>query len=199
MNRIRALYLDRDGTINQEKEYVNRIEDFQLIPGSLEALKLLTRYGIKIYIITNQAGIAKGLFTLEQFHRLTELMIHYFESEGIRIEQVLYCPHHPDGIVPEYTKDCLCRKPNNKLIRDTMEENGFKADEVVLIGDKNSDIEAGKSLGMITYLVETGYGAEEKYKTNATFVKKNLEDAVVHMLNTEEKVESHESISKGKV
>jgi D-glycero-D-manno-heptose 1,7-bisphosphate phosphatase len=197
--RIKAVFIDRDGTINQEKEYVNRIEDFELIAGSLEALKLLTQYGIKIYIITNQAGIAKGFFTMDQFHHLTEHMIHYFESEGIKVEEVLYCPHHPDGIVPEYTKDCLCRKPNNKLIKDTIEENDFKADELVLIGDKNSDIEAGKSLGITTYLVETGYGAGEKYKTNATFVKKNLEDAVVHMLNIEEKVESHESISKGKV
>jgi D-glycero-D-manno-heptose 1,7-bisphosphate phosphatase len=199
MDRIKAVFVDRDGTINQEKEYVSRIEDFELIPGSLEALKLLTQHKIRIYIITNQAGIAKGYFTMDEFHHLTEHMINHFESEEIKIEEVLYCPHHPDGIVPEYTKDCLCRKPNNKLIQDIIEENGFKIDEVVLIGDKNSDIEAGKSLGIRTYLVETGYGAEEKYKTNATFVRKNLKDAVVHLLNLEGKAESRKSISRGKV
>ena len=183
MSRIEAAFIDRDGTINEEKEYVNRIEDFELIPGSLEALKLLTEHQVKIYIITNQAGIAKGYFTLDQFHHLTHHMMNRFKNEGIKIEKVLVCPHHPDGIVPEYTKDCLCRKPNNKLIQDIMDENGFEADEVVLIGDKNTDVEAGKRLGLKTYLVETGYGAEEKRATKATFVKKDLKEAVLHMLN----------------
>ena len=189
--KIKAVFIDRDGTINQEKQYINRIEDFELIPGSLEALKLLTQHGIKIYIITNQAGIAKGFFTIEQFHHLTEYMINRFENEGIKIEKVLYCPHHPDGIVPEYSKDCLCRKPNTELIENVISENNFKIDEIALIGDKNSDIEAGRRLQISTYLVETGYGAEEKNKTNAAFVKKNLKDAVVHILNLKEKEESH--------
>jgi len=154
--KIKAVFIDRDGTINQEKQYINRIEDFELIPGSLEALKLLTQYGIKIYIITNQAGIAKGFFTIEQFQHLTEYMINRFENEGIKIEKVLYCPHHPDGIVAEYAKDCLYRKPNTKLLKDVIEENNYQVDEIVLIGDKNTDIEAGKRLGIKTFLVETG-------------------------------------------
>jgi len=187
MDRINVAFIDRDGTINEEKEYVNRIENFEFIPGSLEALKLLTEHKVKIYIITNQAGIAKGYFTVDQFHRLTNEMIHRFESKGIKIEKVLYCPHHPDGIVPEYTKECLCRKPNNKLIQDVIEENHFNVDEVVLIGDKNTDIEAGKRSGMKTYLVETGYGIEEKKDTQATFVKKNLKEAVNHILNLKTK------------
>ena len=172
MDKIKAVFIDRDGTINEEKQYVSRIEDFEFIPGSLEALKLLTQHKIRIYIITNQAGIAKGYFTMDQFHHLTEHMINRFKNEGIKIEKLLYCPHHPNGIVPEYTKDCLCRKPNNKLIQDIMDENSFKPDEVVLIGDKNTDIEAGRRLGIRTYLVETGYGIEEKRITKATFVKK---------------------------
>lgn len=189
MNKIRAVFIDRDGTINREKEYVSRIEDFELIPGSLEALRLLTQHGIKIYIVTNQAGIAKGYFTEEQFQSLTEYMIRIFENEGVKIENILYCPHHPEGVVPEYTGDCLCRKPNNKLIQDVVDENHLKIDEVVLIGDKNTDIEAGRRLRMKTYLVETGYGAEEKKRTNATFVKKDLLGAVVHLLNSERKAE----------
>jgi D-glycero-D-manno-heptose 1,7-bisphosphate phosphatase len=199
IRRIKAVFIDRDGTINQEKQYINRIEDFELIPGSLEALKLLTQHGIKIYIITNQAGIAKGFFTIEQFQHLTEYMIKLFKNEGIKIEKVLYCPHHPDGIVPEYAKDCLCRKPNAKLLKDVIEENNYQMDEIVLIGDKNTDIEAGKRLGIKTFLVETGYGAEEKRTTNATFSKRDLKNAVVHILNLEEKEESHRQISKGKI
>jgi len=188
--KIKAVFIDRDGTINQEKEYVSRIEDFEFIPGSLEALKLLTQHQIKLYIVTNQAGIAKGYFTMEQFQHLTKHMINRFKNEGIRVEKVLYCPHHPDGIVPEYSKDCLCRKPNTELIEGVIKENNFKTDEIALIGDKNSDIEAGGRLGIRTYLVETGYGGEEKNRTNATFAKKDLKDAVVHILNFEEKEES---------
>jgi len=191
MYKIKAVFIDRDGTINQEKEYVNRIEDFELIPGSLEALKLLTQHGVKIYIITNQAGIAKGFFTIEQFHRLTEHMIHLFKNEGIEIEKVLYCPHHPDGIVPEYAIECSCRKPNAKLLEDVIAENDYQTDEMVLIGDKNTDIEAGRRLGIRTVLVETGYGTQGKWTTSATFVRRNLKDAVLHILNLEEKEESH--------
>lgn len=188
--KIKAVFIDRDGTINQEKEYVSRIEDFEFIPGSLEALKLLTQHQIKLYIVTNQAGIAKGYFTMEQFQHLTKHMITLFENEGIKIEKVLYCPHHPEGVIPEYSKDCLCRKPNTELIEGVIKENNFKTDEIALIGDKNSDIEAGRRLAIRTYLVETGYGGEEKNRTNATFVKKDLKDAVVHILNLEEKEES---------
>lgn len=85
-------------------------------------------------------------------------MMNRFNNEGIKIEKVLYCPHHPNGIVPEYTKDCLCRKPNTELLKDVIEENNYQMDEIVLIGDKNTDIEAGKRLGIKTFLVETGYG-----------------------------------------
>lgn len=199
VQKIKAVFIDRDGTINHEKQYINRIEDFELICGSLEALKLLTQHGIKTYIITNQAGIAKGFFTIEQFQRLTKYMINRFKNEGIKIEKVLYCPHHPDGIVPEYAKDCLCRKPNTKLLKDVIEENNYQMDEIVLIGDKNTAIEAGRRLGIKTFLVETGYGAEEKRTTNATFIKRDLKDAVVHILSLGEKEESQQQISKGKI
>lgn len=186
MNKIKAVFIDRDGTINEERQYVSKIEDFKLIPGSLEALKLLTENGIKIYIITNQGGIAKGFFTIDQFHHLTEHMINHFESEGIKIEKVLYCPHHPDGIVPEYAIECSCRKPSARLLEDVIEENNYQMDEIALVGDKNTDIEAGKRLGIRTFLVETGYGIEEKGSTKATFIKKNLKDAVNHVLNLKE-------------
>jgi D-glycero-D-manno-heptose 1,7-bisphosphate phosphatase len=185
MGRIKAVFIDRDGTINEEREYVNRIEDFKFIPGSLEALSLLTQHGVKIYIITNQAGIAKGYFTIDEFHHLTQFMLNFFKNEGIKVERVLFCPHHPEGIIPEYSIPCACRKPNTELLEDVMRENSFNANEVVLIGDKNSDIEAGRKLGMKTYLVETGYGFEEKGTTQATFIKRDLKDAVTHLLNLE--------------
>ncbi len=126
-------------------------------------------------------------------------MMNRLNNEGIKIEKVLYCPHHPDGIVAEYAKDCLCRKPNTKLLKDVIEENNYQMDEIVLIGDKNTDIEAGKRLDIKTFLVETGYGAEEKRTTNATFIKRDLKDAVVHILNLEEKEESQRQISNERI
>lgn len=182
-NSIKAVFIDRDGTINADKGYVSKIENFELIPGVLEALKLLTNHGIKMYIITNQAGIAKGLYTEEQYHVLTEYMVNFFKKEGIKIEKVLYCPHHPEGVVPEYTRNCNCRKPNTKLFEDVIKQNGYLKSELILIGDKNSDIEAGNRLDIVTYLVQTGYGKEHQTDTKSTYIEKDLLSAVKHIIS----------------
>ena len=182
MKRIKAVFLDRDGTLNYEKNYVHKIEDFEFIPGALDALKLLTDSDMKIYIITNQAGIARGYFTEGQFHELTKYMISYLKKMGCKIEEVLYCPHHPDGVVPEYTQTCLCRKPNTKLIEDVIRKEDLNADEIALIGDRNTDIEAGLKLGLTTYLVLTGYGREEKDNTRADYIKPDILSAVKHLI-----------------
>ncbi len=179
---MKAVFIDRDGTLNYEKEYVYKIEDFEFIPGAIEALRLLTDNNTKIYVITNQAGIARGYFTEEQFHKLTEYMIHYFEKMECKIEKVLYCPHHPEGTVPEYTQKCLCRKPNTKLIEEIIEQEGFKVNEIALIGDKDTDIEAGLNLGITTYLVLTGYGRKYQDDTRADYIKPDILSAVEHLL-----------------
>ncbi|MBC8548398.1 MAG: HAD family hydrolase [Candidatus Brocadiales bacterium] len=188
MNRIKAVFLDRDGTINYEKNYVHKIDDFELIPGTLEALRLLKDSNIKIYIITNQAGIARGHFTEEQFHELTRHMLSCFDKNKCKIEEVLYCPHHPDGIIPEYTQKCLCRKPGTKLIEEVMAEKKLNANEIALIGDKDSDIEAGLRLGLTTYLVLTGYGREHQNDTKATYIKPDMLSAVKHLLGNSDSV-----------
>lgn len=182
VDRIKAVFIDRDGTINYEKEYVFRIEDFDVIPGALEALKMLTERGIAIYVVTNQAGIAKGYYSEEQFHVLTDYMLNYFREKGIVVEEVLYCPHHPEGLVPEYTKMCECRKPNTLLIESTIKAKKYSIDEVALIGDKNSDIDAGRKLGLTTYLVLTGYGSIHQENTKAKYIKPDLLSAVTHLL-----------------
>jgi len=188
MNRVKAVFLDRDGTINYEKNYVHKIDDFELIPGTLEALRLLKDSNIKIYIITNQAGIARGHFTEEQFHDLTRHMLSCFDKNKCKIEEVLYCPHHPDGIIPEYTQKCLCRKPGTKLIEEVMAEKKLNANEIALIGDKDSDIEAGFRLGLTTYLVLTGYGREHQNDTKATYIKPDMLSAVKHLLGNSDSV-----------
>ena len=185
MAKIKAVFIDRDGTINVEKGYVYKIEDFELIPRSAESLKLLTEKGIKIYIITNQAGIAKGYYSEEDFHLVTDYMVSQFGKEGIKVEKVLYCPHHHEGIIPEYSIKCNCRKPDVGLVDTIMKKESFEPSEVALIGDKNSDIETGHKLGIRTYLVLTGYGMEHQEDTKATYIRKNLCEAVKHLLESE--------------
>lgn len=182
MSGIRAVFIDRDGTINQERHYIYRIEEFELIPGVIEALRLLTQQKVKIYIITNQSGIARGYFTEEQYLQLTDYMLDIFKKEGVMIEKVLYCPHHPEGSIIEYRQDCLCRKPNTKLIEDIISENNYKAEEIALIGDKEIDVETGARLGITSYLVLTGYGKEYKEDTKATYIQPDLLKAVTHLL-----------------
>jgi len=188
MSKVKAVFLDRDGTINYERNYIHKIEDFELIPGTLEALKLLRDNKVKIYIITNQAGIARGYFTKEQYHDLTRHMLSRFDEIGCKIEEVLYCPHHPDGTIPEYTRKCQCRKPGTKLIEEVMEKEKFKADDIALVGDRDSDIEAGLRLGITTYLVLTGYGREHKDDIKADYVKPDMLSAIKHLLGNSDGV-----------
>lgn len=180
------MFIDRDGTLNYEKKYVHKIEDFELIPGAVEALKLLTDRGAKIYIITNQAGIARGYFTEDQFHELTKYMMNYLTKMGCKVEDVLYCPHHPEGVIPEYTRTCLCRKPDTMLIEEVIEREGFNVNEIALIGDKDTDIEAGLKLGLTTCLVLTGYGREYQDDTRADYIKPDILSAVKHLLEISE-------------
>lgn len=175
-----AVFIDRDGTINEDKGYVHRIEDFQLIPGALEALRNLTLRGISIYIITNQSGIGRGYYTEEQFHLFNSRMLKLLSEEGVVICDVLYCPHYPKAVVEAYRKACDCRKPANSLVKGILDKNSFK--KAAVIGDRNGDIETGLSLNLLTYLVQTGHGQNESQVTRAHFVVPNLASAVRHLL-----------------
>jgi D-glycero-D-manno-heptose 1,7-bisphosphate phosphatase len=180
----RALFVDRDGTINVDKGHVYRPEHFEYIPRALEALRLASDRGMLIFIVTNQAGIAKGMYTEEEFLALTRHMLEQMKSDGIRIQDVLYCPHHPEGTVQMYRTTCACRKPAPGLLKAAIARYGLLAGNSAMIGDKNSDVEAGSVLGLRTYLVETGYGVEHKATTHADFVVSDLWDATVHFLSS---------------
>lgn len=178
----KAVFIDRDGTINDEKNYVYRPEDFTLIPGVLEALKLLTEAKVDIYIITNQSGIARGFYTEEDFKKLTQYMLGLFEKNKIFISDVLYCPHHPDGKIKAYAISCNCRKPNVALLEGVLKNKNYLKKNMALIGDKNTDILAAKNFGIASYLVETGYGNKEKSETVADYIMSDLKAAIVHLL-----------------
>ena len=142
-NQTKALFLDRDGTINIEKHYVFRKEDFEFIPGIINLIRRYSDAGFLIIITTNQSGIARGFYTEEDYNKLTAWMLKEFEKEDIKITKVYHCPHHPD-----ITGDCNCRKPNPGMILSALHEFNINPSLSVLIGDKKSDILAGQNAGI---------------------------------------------------
>lgn len=149
----KALFLDRDGVVNKEKNYLYKIEDFEFIDGVFETCKYFQDRGYLIIIITNQAGIARGKYTEKDFKILNKWMIQEFENENIKISKVYHCPHHPD-----FTGECECRKPKPKMILDAQKEFNIALSNSILVGDKNSDIEAGIKAGIHqNYLITTGH------------------------------------------
>jgi D-glycero-D-manno-heptose 1,7-bisphosphate phosphatase len=154
---VKVLFLDRDGVINKEKNYVHKIEDFEFIDGVFEGCKNALENGYQIIVITNQAGIARGYYTEEDFQILTHWMIDEFKKRDIDILDVFYCPHHPD-----FTGECECRKPKPGMILEAAKKYSIDLKNSILVGDKNSDIEAGKRAGINNlYLIDTGHKIEK--------------------------------------
>lgn len=143
--RNKALFLDRDGVINVEKNYVHRVEDFDFLPGIFDLCALARDLGFRLVVITNQAGIGRGLYTEAEFQHLTEWMLGIFRERGIEIARVYHCPHHPSAGVGAYRRDCFDRKPNPGMLLKARDELHLDMERCVLIGDKDSDIEAGQA------------------------------------------------------
>lgn len=150
----RALFLDRDGTVNIDKHHVYRVEDFEFVCGMPRLIKRYRDEGYLVIVITNQAGVAKGLYTEQDVQRLHDYINEALSRDyKTRIDAFFYCPHHPQGALPEYTRACTCRKPGAGLIYEAVEffaKRGIAVSlsDSILIGDKDSDIEAGKTAGI---------------------------------------------------
>jgi len=174
----KAVFLDRDGVINEDFGFVHRIEDFHIYPEVFPALRKLQEAGFKLLIVTNQSGIAVGYYTEEDFLKLTEHMLSVFEREGIKIDRVYYCPHHPEGIVEKFKMKCSCRKPESGMIKQGIEEFNIDPSLSFLIGDKENDIKAAHKEGIRAALVKTGQGSKYVDNTEADFVGENILDVV---------------------
>ncbi|MBR4085145.1 MAG: HAD family hydrolase [Lachnospiraceae bacterium] len=138
---MKAVFLDRDGTINIEKHYLYKIEDFEFILNAIEGLKLLQQMGYMLIIVTNQSGIGRGYYTEEAFLRLNNWMLNRLEVEGIHIEKVYYCPHLPGAKVEKYRMNCKCRKPSLGMYEKAIEEFEIELSKSFAIGDKIRDCE----------------------------------------------------------
>lgn len=165
----KALFLDRDGVVNVEKDYLYKIEDFEFIDGIFELCNYYISKGYLIFIVTNQSGIARGYYSENDFNILTKWMLQRFSDHGINIKKVYFCPHHPD-----ITGICECRKPNPKMLLDARDEFNINMQKSVIIGDKQRDIDAGYNAGLgETYLFDENNNIVH---SNATKIINKLED-----------------------
>lgn len=154
-----AVFLDRDGTLNVDKGYVHRIEDWEWIPGAIGAITALKKAGFLVIVITNQAGIARGYYDEADMNNLHTIINMELQRHGATIDGFYHCPHHPEfGEV----RECECRKPMPGLIYEAQHDFDIDLTKSWLIGDKASDIQAGLSAGIKPILVLTGYGEEAR-------------------------------------
>ena len=181
-----AVFLDRDGTINVDKHYLHKIEDFEFLPGALEAIKSLKNAGYLIIVVSNQSGIARGYFDEAAVDRLHEHIQQELKRYGTAIDAFYYCPHHPDKGRGEYKVACDCRKGAAGMLLQAAEEHNIDLGNSFMVGDKLADIEAGAKAGCTSILVLTGYGDSEKLKPGLSKIMQceNLYEAACIIINT---------------
>jgi len=177
VDRPSAVFLDRDGTLNEEVDYLHRAEDVVLTPGSAQALARLNALGIPVIVITNQSGIGRGFFGWEDYGAVMERISELLALEGARIDAVYACPYHEEGLGIYHATDHPDRKPNPGMILRAAEEHGLDLSRAWMIGDKEIDVEAGHRAGCRSVLVRTGYGSL-RGPTQADQVAEDLARAV---------------------
>lgn len=184
MNRRHiAVFLDRDGTINEDLDFISSPEEIILIDGSAEAISEANKLGLKVIVFTNQSGIARGYFTEEELHRIHEYLSELLAQKGGKVDAYYYCPHHPTEGNGRYKTECECRKPKDGMLQRASVEQNIDLKNSFVIGDRCIDIQAGKKAGTTTILVLTGHGKEEYEKCKERsifpdFVVKNLKEAI---------------------
>jgi len=152
----KAVFLDRDGVINEDLGYVHKREDFCFKEGIFEFCHHAREAGYLVFVVTNQAGIARGYYTEEDYNELTRWMLQEFKDRGIDIEKVYYCPYHPTNGIGNYKRDSFNRKPNPGMLLQAREEFDVNLTDSILIGDKDSDMESGRRAGIGRLFFVTG-------------------------------------------
>ena len=179
------MFLDRDGTINEDVGHLDRRDRLRLYPYSVDAVRLLNRAGFAVVVVTNQGGIARGLVEVSFVVELHAELRGRFAAGGADIERFYHCPHDPHATVPAYRTDCDCRKPAPGMVRRAASELGLDPTRSFLVGDKWSDIDLARAVGATPVLVRTGYGATQERQRPApagTIVTDDLMSATVRML-----------------
>ena len=182
-NKQRAIFIDRDGTINISKGFISKADDLELIPGSIEAIKAINKSGALAIVITNQPVIARGECSFEELHNIHNKLKTLLGEKGAFVDDIFYCPHHPDkgfeDEVPELKFDCECRKPKTGMIDEAVKKYNIDLSKSYMVGDSTMDLETARNAGVKSVLVDTGFaGNDGKYDRSCDIEAKNLFDAV---------------------
>ncbi len=176
--KSKAAFIDRDGVINDERNYVHRIEDFVLLPGVIDGLILLQNEGYRLIMVTNQAGIARGYYGQAAMEQLHAHLAAELAERGVTFHAIYFCPHHPQGSIAELAVECDCRKPAPGMLLQAARDFNLDLAASVLIGDKLSDVIAGKRAGVgRTVIVESGHKFDSDARAAADLSAANLLDA----------------------
>ncbi|MDP3738603.1 MAG: HAD family hydrolase [Hyphomonadaceae bacterium] len=151
-----ALFLDRDGVINVDRNYIYRVEDFEWIEGAVETIRAFNERKWWVFVVTNQSGIARGFYTEEQMQGLHVWLHKELEARGAKIDRIYHCPFHEDGTIPRYTRDSFDRKPKPGMLIQAMTDFPVVKEQSFLIGDKQADLEAAKAAGIRGFLFTGG-------------------------------------------
>ena len=169
---MRAVFLDRDGTINEDVGHITDPGMFELIPGAVDAMNRLRGAGYLLPLITNQAGVGRGLMTGQQLNRVLDAFQELLSDAGTSVDGVYYCPHHPEEAIGAYKQACDCRKPAPGMLLRAAEELEIDTAQSYMIGDHWSDVEAGIAAGCRSILLRTGHGPQEIEKLTDTDLKR---------------------------
>jgi D-glycero-D-manno-heptose 1,7-bisphosphate phosphatase len=181
---LKALFLDRDGIINIDKGYVFRKEEFIFLEGIFNLCKVAAKLNYKLIVITNQAGIGRGYYTEDQFKELNEWMCSAFDENGVKIDKVYYSPYHPEHGVGIYKKDHISRKPNPGMIKEAELEFNLDLGKSLLVGDKYTDILAGKRAGISLNILKADTPPSELHDMDYVMVKR-LEEVAIFLKSHE--------------
>jgi D-glycero-D-manno-heptose 1,7-bisphosphate phosphatase len=177
-----SVFLDRDGTINEEMGYINHPDRFVVFPFVAESIRIFNTLGFHVFVVTNQSGIARGYYEESLVIDLHQKLLHMMNNENARIDDVFYCPHHPKEGKGKYLLDCDCRKPKPGMIYQAMEKYDIDLENSYMIGDRYKDIVFAKKMQMKSALVLTGYGKGEyefqksQWKVHPDIIGSNLLD-----------------------
>ena len=178
-----AAFLDRDGVINRDRAYVSRWEDFEFVPGAVDAMRRLKKAGYALVVVTNQSGIARGYYSEAQYQALTAAMQQALLDAGAAVDAVYHCPHHPKGKVAELAIDCDCRKPAPGMILRAAKELNLSLADSILVGDKPSDIEAARAAGVgRAYIVQSDNAESTTGLAGADAAHADLQSCVAALL-----------------
>lgn len=177
-----AVFLDRDGVINVDRGYVHDEHDFHFIEGVFAATKQLQEMGYLLVLVTNQSGIARGLFSEERFLTLTQWMDWNFVDNHVEFDGIYYCPHHPEYGIDTYKQDCDCRKPKPGMFLSAQDDLDIDMANSVMVGDKAEDLMAAEAAGVGTkILVRTGKAITEKGQALANTVLDSIKDVPTYL------------------